>query len=138
MNLSLARKNRLFIVIVIVTNTVGNLFLAIGIKQMPAFSLSALFHYFLLFISNGWLMGGIALMATWMLSQLTMYSWADLTYVIPVTASSYILTAFLARFVMKEQITAVHWIGICIVSIGAGFVYETPLREKQHVEGNEP
>lgn len=138
MNLSLAQKNRLFIVIVIVTNTIGNLFLAIGIKQMPAFSLGSLFHYFVLFISNGWLMGGIALMATWMLSQLTMYSWADLTYVIPVTASSYILTAFLARFVMKEQITAVHWIGICIVSIGAGFVYETPLREKQSVEEKEP
>ena len=135
MNLSLAQKNRLFIVIVVVTNTVGNLFLAIGVKQMPPFSMGAFFHYLTRFLSNGWILGGIALMAAWMLSQLAMYSWADLTYVIPVTASAYILTAFLAKFVLGEQITAIHWAGICIVSLGAGFVFETPLRAKGHAEG---
>lgn len=136
MNISLGQKNRLFIVIVVLTNTVGNLFLAIGIKQMPPFSMGSLFHYFLLFVSNGWILGGVALMATWMLSQLTMYSWADLTYVIPVTASAYILTAFLAKFVLGEEITAIHWTGICVISIGAGFVFETPLRANRDAGGN--
>jgi len=137
MNFTLGQKNRLFIVIVVLTNTVGNLFLAIGIKQMPPFSIGGLFHYFVLFVSNGWILGGVSLMATWMLSQLTMYSWADLTYVIPVTASAYILTAFLAKFVLGEEITAIHWTGICVISIGAAFVFETPLRGNRSIGGIE-
>lgn len=102
--MTLQQKNRLFIILTLFTNTAGNLLLALGLAELPGFSIHVLLPYFIGFMSNGWIMSGIALMAVWMLSQLSMYMWADLTYVVPVTAGSYILTAFLGRFVLHQQI----------------------------------
>jgi uncharacterized membrane protein len=129
--MTLTQKNRLFIVLTVVTNTVGNLFLALGLAELPGFSIHALLPYFIAFLSNGWIMSGIALMAVWMLSQLSMYTWADLTYVLPVTAGSYILTALLGRFVLHQQISATRWTGIFIICAGVLFVSESPFRMKQ-------
>lgn len=132
--MTLKQKNRLFIVLTVVTNTVGNLFLALGLAQLPGFSIHAMLHYLTAFLSNGWIMSGIALMAVWMLSQLSMYTWADLTYVLPVTASSYVLTALLGRFVLHQQISPTHWAGILTICAGVLFVSESPLRVKRQVE----
>jgi uncharacterized membrane protein len=121
-------KNRLFIVIVVVTNTMGNLLLAIGLGKLPHFSIASIFGYLAAFLSNGWILGGIALVTTWMLSQLSMYTWADLTYVLPITTSSYIVTAFLGRFVLHQHISLTRWIGILVITAGVLLVAETPLR----------
>ena len=129
-------KNRLFIVLVVITNTIGNLFLAIGLARMPGFSFGSLLGYLISFLSNGWIMGGIALMTLWMISQLSMYTWADLTYVLPVTASSYIFTAILGRYVLKQPLSLLHWAGICIISFGVMFVSETPVQTSEELEEN--
>jgi drug/metabolite transporter (DMT)-like permease len=121
-------KNRLFIVVVVVSNTIGNLFLAMGLRKLPTFSLPSLPVYLVSFISNGWILGGIALITLWMLSQLSMYTWADLTYVLPITTSSYIFTAFLGKYVLHQQISLTRWAGIVVISLGVLLVSETPLR----------
>lgn len=127
-------KNRLFIVVVVVTNTIGNLFLAIGLARMPGFSFGSILGYLLAFLSNGWILGGITLMTLWMISQLSMYTWADLTYVLPVTASSYILTAILGRYVLNQHISLLHWAGIIVISFGVMFVSETPVHTSEELE----
>jgi len=124
-------QNRLFIVVVVVTNTVGNLFLAIGLARMPGFSFASFLSYFIAFVSNGWILGGISLMTMWMISQLSMYTWADMTYVLPVTASSYILTAIFGRYVLNQHITLLHWAGIAVISFGVMFVSETPVQTSE-------
>jgi len=67
-----------------------------------------------------------------MFSQLTMYTWADLSYILPVTASGYVVTAILGKFFLKEQISTFHWIGVVIISFGVFFVAETPPDTKHH------
>ncbi len=123
-------KNRLFIVLVVVSNTIGNLLLAIGLSKLPRVAIASLPRYVLAFVSNGWILGGIALITLWMLSQLSMYTWADLTYVLPVTTSSYIFTALLGRFVLNQQISPTRWAGILVISLGVLLVSETPLRTR--------
>jgi drug/metabolite transporter (DMT)-like permease len=127
-------KNRLFIVLVVVTNTVGNLFLAIGLAKLPGFSFASIAGYLAAFLSNGWVLGGIALITLWMLSQLSMYTWADLTYVLPITASAYIFTAILGRFVLHQHISPTRWAGILVISLGVMFVSETPLQTRGEPE----
>lgn len=127
-------QNRLFIVLVVITNTLGNLFLAIGLARMPGFSFGSFLGYVEAFLSNGWIMGGIALMTLWMISQLSMYTWADLTYVLPVTASAYILTAILGRYVLNQHISLLHWAGIVVISFGVMFVSETPVQTSEALE----
>lgn len=119
-------KNRLFILLLVVSNTLGNIFLALGMKAMPDFQPGAVLSYTAGFLSNAWIMGGLALMTIWMVAQLSMFTWADLSYVLPVTGSAYVLTAILSHFFLNEQISIARWGGIVLVSFGVLLVSETP------------
>lgn len=44
--------------------------------------------------------------------------WADLSFVLPLTAVSYLLGATLARFYLHEQVSPTRWIGAVIITIG--------------------
>ncbi|MGC1783043.1 MAG: EamA family transporter [Acidobacteriaceae bacterium] len=128
-------KNGLFLALVMFSNTVGTLFLAIGMHQMPRFVVGSPFPYFVAFLANPWIMVGIAMLAMWMFSQLSMYTWADLSYVLPMTAGAYVLTAILSRFVLHEHISFARWAGILLISFGVFFVAETPPREEEEPQG---
>lgn len=121
-------RNRIFIALLVVTNTVGNLFLARGMQSMPDFQPQALFHYALTFMTNVWIVSGIALLIVWTVAQLSMYTWADLSYVLPVTASAYVLSAILAKLFLNEQISGARWAGIGLIALGVVLVAETPPR----------
>lgn len=128
-------KNGVFLALVIFSNTIGTLFLAIGMHEMPKFTVAILFTFILAFLTNPWIMVGIALLALWMFSQLSMYTWADLSYVLPMTAGAYVLTAILSRFVLNEHISIERWAGILLISFGVLFVAETPAREEKTTKG---
>jgi drug/metabolite transporter (DMT)-like permease len=119
-------RNRIFIILLVVSNTVGNLFLAEGMKLMPDFGASSAWPYFQSLLTNGWIVSGVLLLIIWMIAQLSMFTWADLSYVLPMTASAYVFTALLGKFVLGEQISAVRWGGIALVALGVILVSETP------------
>lgn len=119
-------KNRIFIALVVITNSFGNLLLAIGMERMPDFGKGSVLHYILSLSTNAEVIGGTVLLVVYMIAQLSMYSWADLSYVLPVTASAYIITALLGKFVLGEHITVERWIGVVIISFGVVLVAETP------------
>lgn len=121
-------KNRIFVALVVVSNSVGNFLLGLGMEQMPNFGDVSFFSYVVAFATNAWLLLGIALMIVFMLSQLSMYSWADLSYVLPVTASTYILSALLSKFFLHDTVSVARWAGIALISFGVIFVAETPVR----------
>jgi drug/metabolite transporter (DMT)-like permease len=119
-------KNRIFIALVVTTNSFGNLLLAMGMQSMPDFRSGSVFHYVLTLFTNAEVIAGTVLLVIYMIAQLSMYSWADLSYVLPVTASAYIITTLLGKFVLGEHITALRWIGVVIISFGVVLVAETP------------
>jgi uncharacterized membrane protein len=119
-------KNRIFITLLVVSNTLGNLFLGLGMKEMPDFESVSILNYTWAFLSNARILGGILLLIVWMLAQLSMFSWADLSYVLPVTASAYVLTAVLGKFFLSESISIARWAGIVLISLGVVLVTETP------------
>jgi drug/metabolite transporter (DMT)-like permease len=118
--------NRLFIVLVVATNTLGNILLGIGMERMPDFYAVPFLSYITTLGTSWQVLGGTALLVVWMIAQLSMFTWADLTYVLPVTSSAYILTAILSKFFLGEQISVARWIGIVIISFGVLLVSETP------------
>jgi transporter family protein len=119
-------KNRIFIVLVVVSNTIGTVLLGRGMSRMPDFVPDQAFQYIFRFVTDPWIVSGIALLMVWMVAQLSMFTWADLSYVMPVTASYYVLTALLSRLFLAERISAVRWAGIVIISLGVMLVSETP------------
>jgi drug/metabolite transporter (DMT)-like permease len=108
-------KTRAFAAFVILSNSVGNLFIALGMHQSrevdsPFALLSAIFNPFVLF--------GIVLLISWLLVRMAMLSWADLTYVLPVTAFGYVVSAALGGMFLHEIITPVRWIGTLMIVAG--------------------
>jgi drug/metabolite transporter (DMT)-like permease len=69
---------------------------------------------------------GIALLIAFFVCYLSALSFADLTYVLPATSVGYIGMAFLARFLLHEQISVLRWAGIVLIALGVGFVARGP------------
>jgi uncharacterized membrane protein len=120
-------RNEFFIALLVVTNTLGNLFVAIGMDAMPQFQAGKLVSYSIRVLTDAWFVSGIALMMVWMVAQLSMFTWADLSYVLPMTASSYAFTAILGKFFLNEKISIERWTGIGLISFGVILVAETPV-----------
>src|SRR5437870_7814718 len=114
-------KTRAFAVLVILSNAFGNFSLTWGVKHRgEALTLSP-FSY-LQAIFTPWVALGILLLVLWMLSRMALLSWADLSYVLPVTALGYVANALLGRFLLNEQITSERWAGTLLIVAGTTLV----------------
>ena len=87
------------------------------IGYSPLALIGALFH--------PWVALGVALLIVWTLSHMALLSWADLSYVLPVTAIGYILTAFSGRFILGESVSPARWAGILLITAGVTLVGTT-------------
>ena len=113
-NSRLARKTRWFAAIVVATNVLGNFALSWGMKHGAAFDGSPLSCVLVVF--NPWVLVGIGLLAGWVLSRMALLSWADLSYVIPVTSIGFVLNAIMGALFLQETISPLRWLGtFCIV-----------------------
>lgn len=110
----LQAKTRLFAFIVVVTNVLGNFALGWGMKHGGDMDGSAM--SFVRVVFNPWVLVGIAILAGWVLSRMALLSWADLSYVIPVTSVGFVLNAIMGYLFLNEQISPMRWFGtLCIV-----------------------
>jgi len=103
--------------IVVLANDFGNFFLKRG---MPPALESPLAYITVLF--RPWVALGVTLLIVWLLSRMTLLSWADLSYVLPVTSVGYVLVAFVGRWLLDERITSKRWAGILLIVAGVALV----------------
>ena len=126
-------KTRLFAAIVILSNTLGNFFIARGMRGLAVPADSAL--HMLLAIFTPWVALGIALLILWLLSRMVLLSWADLSYVLPVTSLGYVANALMGHFFLGEHITLSRWSGTLLIVAGTVLVgmgsHTQAQREKQ-------
>src|SRR5690242_14065081 len=78
MKFTRATINRIFVVLVVFSNTFGNFLLAKGMNQMPDFMITPFLSYVASISTNLYIIGGVALLVAWMIAQLSMFTWADL------------------------------------------------------------
>jgi drug/metabolite transporter (DMT)-like permease len=103
--------------IVVFSNVFGNFFLKKGMPAelpTPWSYIAVLFH--------PWVALGVVLLILWMMSRMTLLSWADLSYVLPVTAVGYVLVALVGRAFLQEQIPPKRWAGIALIVAGVALV----------------
>jgi drug/metabolite transporter (DMT)-like permease len=127
----LRAKTRLFVALVVVSNVAGNSALTHGMKQLgdignsPLALIGALFH--------PWVATGVALLILWTLANMALLSWADLSYVLPVTAIGYVLTALSGQYLLHETVTPEHWAGILLITAGVALVGLTAPATSEHI-----
>jgi drug/metabolite transporter (DMT)-like permease len=112
-----------FSFLTVISNVAGNSALTKGMHQLgdpgntPLALIEALFH--------PWVAIGVTLLIVWTLTHMALLSWADLSYVMPVTAIGYVVTAFAARFILDEAISPTRWAGIVLITAGVTIVGRT-------------
>lgn len=124
-------KTVLFIAVAVIANSFGNLLLAIGMDRMPPFPGTSIPHYVLALFTDPFVLPGAALTAIYTFAQLSLFSWADLSYVIPCTAASYVMTTILSKYVMDERVDLARWMGVVLICAGVMMVAKTPTTTKE-------
>jgi drug/metabolite transporter (DMT)-like permease len=71
---------------------------------------------------------GIAMHILWLVMRMSLFSLADLSFVLPLTASGYLVTALLGRFFLHEEVTSTRWLGILLLFLGVVIAGSTPRR----------
>ncbi len=120
MSAELARlrvKTWICAVLVVLSNVFGNFCMKRG---MPERLNSPLEYITVLF--QPWVSLGVFLLILWLLARMALLSWADLSYVLPVTSIGYVLVALAGRVLLHEQISAKRWAGIVLIMAGVALV----------------
>lgn len=62
---------------------------------------------------------GIVVLTTWMLLRIWLLGMADLSFVVPVSAVGYVLSALAGAFFFHERVPVRGWIGTVVIMLGA-------------------
>jgi uncharacterized membrane protein len=114
-------KIKLLTAIVVLSNVLGNLSLSWGMKHHAGKLGDSPLGY-VQTIFTPWVLLGITLLILWLLSRMTLLSWADLSFVLPVTSIGYVITTFLGKYFFAEQISWQRWMGTFAIMMGTVLV----------------
>ena len=77
---------------------------------------------------------GVSLLILWLFSHMVLLSWADLSYVLPVTSIGYVLIALTGRFFLHESVSFMRWCGVILIVAGVIVVGRTSPSSHQQEE----
>ncbi len=103
--------------LVVLSGVAGNYFMKRGMPPALAFP----FGYFTV-LFRPYVALGVLLLVFWLLSRMALLSWADLSYVVPVTSVGYALTALAGQVFLHEDVDWKRWIGIALIVAGVALV----------------
>ena len=120
-------KTLVMILAMVVCANAGDLMLKRGMMQIGAVEISpaGLWHALLLTITSGTIWIGIFFLIGFMLSYMTVLSWADYSYVMPAGAFGYALLTLLAVVFLRETVSPRRWVGVLLICIGVLLVGQT-------------
>ena len=73
-------------------------------------------------VTNGHVVGGTLLMMLYFGMYMLALRWADFSFVLPLSALSYLLGALLAKYYLGETVTPVRWLGAMVITLGVVIV----------------
>lgn len=121
------RKTRILTFMVVLSNVIGNVMLSLGMHHVGRIVSASPIDYIRAF-TDPWTVAGVCILVIWMASDLALLSAADLSFVLPVTASAYVLIAIAGHFILHDHISVGRWIGIVVITLGVILAEETPAR----------
>jgi len=118
-------KNALLLLLIVSFEVLGNSCLSHGMRlvgEINPTSLPAVLVVGPRLLKNPWVVLGVILLIGYFLSFLTALSRLELSYVLPMTASGYVLTTLVAWQLLGESISVSRWLGTCLISVGRSVV----------------
>lgn len=129
-------KTFVLILLIVVFGPLGNLLLGKGMKNlgtMVRWSPVEIAHFLILALKSEFVWLGIASLLVFFVAYALVLSWADYSYVQPISAFAYGTAALLGHFVLGELVSTVQWAGITVICLGVFVVGRTPPRTTETV-----
>jgi ceramide glucosyltransferase len=117
-------KTFLLLSSLIAFSSLGEILAAKGMKQVGqvSFRPRALFGAIWRMIRNPYLIVGVSSLALSFFSFISLLSYADLSFVLPLTSVGYITNTLGAHFFLKERVSKERWLGTLLVAGGVAIV----------------
>ncbi len=132
-------KTLIVLFIAICAQTLGDVCLTKGMKsvgEVNTLDPAELFQIGVQVFTNPLIWLGIIILCVFFGLYLTALSWADLSFVLPVTAFGYVLNAFMSWRLLGEHVSPARWIGTTIICIGVAVVSRTEQRTTRPAAGD--
>jgi len=117
-------KTFLLLVSLIACSSLGEILSAKGMQQVGAVSLQprALLGAIWRMVRNPFLILGVVFLAVSFFSFISLLSYADLSFVVPLTAVAYITNTLGGRYFLGEYISRERWLGTFMVASGVALI----------------
>lgn len=115
----------MILALVVVTQIAGNLSLDKGVKELGeinTFNPIVLLQYGWQVIHSPWIWLALVFLIASLIFYLVALSRLELSYVLPLLASNYVLTTLMAWLVLGDQVSLRRWIGTVLITCGVMLV----------------
>src|ERR1700738_4937580 len=128
-------KTLVMVLAMVVCANAGDLMLKRGMMQNGAVQLTGagVTHAFRLTVTNGTIWIGILFLTGFMVSYMTVLSWADYSYVMPAGAFGYALLTLMAVLFLHESVSPRRWVGVVLICVGVLLVDQTRPRTTEAI-----
>ncbi len=116
----------IYFFIIVVVGTGGELCVSRAMKQtgeVKSFRPANIVRVILRALRNSWMLLGVGMMTLAFFSLLAVLAIENVSFVVPVTALSYVAGALGGMFFLGEHVNWRRWVGILLVCIGVTLVF---------------
>ena len=121
------------ILLMVILGPLGNVLLGRGMKQIGAvttWNADEIFHFLSLLSTSLSVWLGVGCLLAFFIAYMLILSWADYSYVQPVSAMAYGVVALLAHFFLGEAVSPLRWAGVLVICMGVFVIGYTPQRTR--------
>jgi drug/metabolite transporter (DMT)-like permease len=111
--------------IIVAATTAGEVLQVLGMRrhgEIHDFRPTAIGRALGLMARNRFVIGSVVAMAVSFFAYMGLLKITDLSFAVPATAVTYALETALAKYVLKEQVTGLRWLGAVLVVCGVTLV----------------
>src|SRR5262249_16380168 len=122
---SYSMKTTLALLIVILAGSLGDVFIAKGMKRVGEIATLRLRELAVIgtrMVCNAAFLLGILCLAISFGAFLVVLSWADLSFIVPATSLSFVVSTLGAKWFLQERIDRLRWLGTILVCVGVALL----------------
>ena len=123
-------KTLVMVLAMVVCANAGDLLLKRGMSEIGAVELTphGIAQAFRLTVASATIWTAISFLIGFLVSYMTVLSWADYSYVMPAGAFGYAVLTFLAVIFLHEPVSPRRWAGVVLICVGVLLVGQTKPR----------
>ncbi len=114
-----------YIATIVLSTTAGEVMQAIGMRrhgEIRDFHPTALGRAAASLARNRYVIASVGAMAVSFFAYMALLTVAELSFAVPVTAVTCVLETILAKYILKERVNSLRWLGASLVICGVALV----------------